>query len=125
MFTLLIAIEGNLAVTPNNMQHVVIVAIKLKDPNISLKDELKLGMASLKAKGSRLQMAGEPTPVTLGGREFWRQRMTQQENGIVLRHVMLATKKNGYVLQFIVSALTDAGTDELEAILPSSLKFQP
>jgi len=37
----------------------------------------------------------------------------------------LILKKNGYVLQFIVSALTDAGTDELEAILSSSLKFQP
>ena len=125
VFSLFIAAEGSLAVTPSNMQHIRILAIKLRDPNISLKDQLKLGTTYLKAKGSRLQMAGEPTSVTFGGREFWKQRMTQQENGFLLRHVVLATKKKGYVVQFVFSALTDAGTDELEAMLPSSLKFQP
>ena len=122
IFSLLLAAEGSPATSPQQWRRVGILASKLKDPNISIPDHLKAGTEMLREKASRIQMIGAPKYITLAGKPFWKQRMTQEENGQSYNLETFVTKEKGYVLQIVFWALDETGTQALEPVI-QSLRF--
>lgn len=122
LFGLLLVVEQAPAKPPAQWRRVQIMATKLNDPAISIEEHLKAGTQFLKNKNSPVRMVGLPEPEVIAGRQFWKQRMTQQENGLLYHIEMLAIKSKGYVLQFALWGLDDNGAKDLEPVL-QTLKF--
>lgn len=119
---LLLLVENLAGKPPLQWRRLVVMANKLKDPNVSIEDHLKYGAQLLLKNHSPAQMVGDPQPVVIGGRQFWKQEITQAENGLTYRLAMLATKSKDYSLQFILWTTDANGTTGLEPLL-DSLQF--
>jgi hypothetical protein len=122
VYSLLLAVESTPHVPPDRWRRIGILATKLKHPSTSVPEHLRTGAEMLRQRGSRVQMIGNPEKMILADRQFWRQRMAQDENGHTYQLEIFVTKEKGYVLQVVLWAWDAAGAQALEPVI-QSLQF--
>jgi hypothetical protein len=119
VFSLFLAVEGNSSDPLYRRRRLGITATRLKDPNVSIRDHLEAGRHMFTAKNPRIQMVGDPAPIVLGERHFWKQALIQEESGTLYHLETFLTKSHGYVLQFVLWARDAVGASQLDPILQS------
>jgi hypothetical protein len=102
----------------------MVLAIRLKDPNMSIEEYLKNGANVLREKQSPSQMIGDPKRVQVAGLQFIKQFMKVRENKSIYPVTMFVTKRGPFALQFIFRAADERA---LERLLPAlkNLKLFP
>jgi len=120
--SLLLIVENAPGKQPFQKRRVVLLANKLRDLNVSIEDHLKAGAQLLRDKHSPAQMVGDPVAFLIEGRKFWKQKMTQVENGLKYHLLMFTTMTKSFSVPFILWGSDESDANDLEPII-KSLQF--